>query len=426
MLMSYILHCDLNNFYASVECNENPELKGCPVVVCGRVEDRHGVVLAKNYEAKKYDIKTGDVLWQAKNKCPNLISVEARHSLYLKYSRKVRAIYSEYTNQIEPFGIDEAWLDVSSEVHSYSEAENLASVLRKRVKNEIGLTISVGVSFCKVFAKLGSDMKKPDATTVITEENYKEKVWPLPISDLLYVGRQTAKHMAELNIFTIGQLAEYDEQLIKYKFGKVGLMLQNFARGNDDGDVRKYNERAEIKSVGNSLTYYRDVSDKSDIYALFLLLSESVVARMKKYNLNKARTIAITIIDNNLKSLIKMTKLSPPTNISTEIAKMAYQLFENNFSYTGKVRGLGIQLSEWVDSEQINIFESVTERDKQQTLQNTIEGLRDRFGRKIIQRAIVLKDVKMKELDIVDDHGLTPTTFDSLEKQRQDKDSLLI
>ena len=422
----YILHCDLNNFYASVECHENPELRGKAVVVCGKVEDRHGVVLAKNYIAKECGIKTGDVLWEARQKCPNLISVEARHELYIKYSRLVRAIYSEYTDRIEPFGIDEAWLDLTGSVHSFSEAEEVANTLRKRVKSEVGLTISVGVSFCKVFAKLGSDMKKPDATTTITPENFREKVWPLPVSDLLYVGRATARRLADLNITTIGDLANFNDALINSKLGKVGLMLLEYARGQECGEVRRYNERAEIKSVGNSLTYYKDISSKDDIYALFLILSESVVARMAKYGFSKARTLSISVTDNNLKSLVRMAKLNPPTNIATDIAAKAFELFEKNFNYSSKVRALGLHLSEWVENEQVSWFETLKSKQKKEKLQKVVESLRTRFGRNSVQRAIVMRDPKMKEMDIISDHSVSPTMFDSLEKQRRDKDDLLV
>jgi len=423
--MRYILHCDLNNFYASVECFENPELRGKPVVVCGRTEDRHGIVLAKNYVAKQFGIKTGDVLWEARRKCPDVVSVVARHSLYLKYSRLVRRIYSEYTDRIEPFGIDEAWLDLSGVVHSFDEAEALAGVLRERVKTEVGLTISVGVSFCKVFAKLGSDMKKPDATTVITLENYKLKVWPLPVSDLLFVGRATTAKLLGLNIKTIGDLALFDRNLIKVKLGKIGEMIQDYALGVDCGEVRKYDERAEIKSVGNSLTYYKDVSTREDIYALFLLLSESVVARMKAYGFKKARNLVISVTDNNLNSITRMMKMNPPTDIASEVATCAMQLFEKNFAYRSKVRGLGVHVSDFVESEQIDLFSPTSKREKSERLQMEIENLRNRFGRKTIQRAIVMRDPRMKEINIVDDNTISPTMFDSLAKQREDKDKLL-
>lgn len=407
--MRFILHCDLNNFYASVECLENPSLRGHAVVVCGRVEDRHGIVLAKNMQAKKAGVKTGDTLWQARNKCGDIVAVEARHSLYLKYSRQVRKIYLQYTDRIESFGIDEAWLDITESVKSFDDAVILANRLRERVKAEIGLTISVGVSFCKVFAKLGSDLKKPDATTLISDKNFKEVVWKLPVEDLLFVGRATTKKMNDLTIKTIGDLANFDEKIIKFHFGKVGQMLQNYARGEDDSVVNKYDESDEIKSVGNSLTYYRDIISTDDVMALFLILAESVVSRMKKYGFLKARNLVVSVKDNNLETVIKMTKMTPATDIAGEIADYAFKLFEESFKYRSKVRALGLSVSDFVDNEQVCFIGDPNKRQKQEKLQETIENLKGRFGNNVIQRAIVMRDPKMKEIDIVGDHVISPS-----------------
>ena len=423
--MRYILHCDLNNFYASCECLLNPAIRGEAVVVCGRVEDRHGIVLAKNYKAKEFGIKTGDVLWEAKQKCPKLVSVEARHSVYIKFSRVVRQIYSEYSDRIEPFGIDEAWIDLTGIVHSFSEAEARANEIRERVKSEVGLTISVGVSFCKVFAKLGSDMKKPDAVTVLTPENFKEKVWPLPVSDLLYVGRATTRKFADLNILTIGDLANFDIRIISRKFGKVGVMLLEYARGEERGEVRKYDERAEIKSVGNSITYYKDIIAREDIFALFLLLAESVVARMKGYGFKKARNLIVSVMDNNLVLFHRMIKMTPVTDIATDIAKHSMNVFEKHFAYRSKVRGLGISVSEFTDEEQTYLFSDVKENEKKEKLQEAVEKLRGRFGRRIIQRATIMRDPRMKEINIIEEHQINPNIFDSLDKQKQDRDKLI-
>ena len=407
-VMRYIFHCDLNNFYASVECLENPSLRGQAVAVCGRAEDRHGIVLAKNYVAKSFGIKTGDTIWQAKQKCPSVKIVEARHDVYLKYSRIVRKIYYDYTNRIEPFGIDEAWLDVTGGVHSFAQAEKIANDIRERVKKEVGLTISVGVSFCKVFAKLGSDYKKPDATTVISPENFKEIVWPLPASDLLFVGRKTMAKFEKLTIKTIGDLANFDPSLISFHFGKVGEMLQQYAKGNDQEEVRLVDKKEEIKSVGNSMTYYKDIIDKDDVYALFLILAESVVYRMKKYGFLRARNLVVSIKDNNLETIAKMMKMTPATNLSSEIAGYAFNIFEKYFAYKTKVRGLGIQVSEFCDAEQLSFDVCEQNRDKQEKLERAVDKLRDRFGRNSVQRAIVLKDEKMKSVNIVGDHTITP------------------
>ena len=413
--MRYIFHCDLNNFYASVECLENPSLRGQAVAVCGRAEDRHGIVLAKNYVAKGYGIKTGDTIWQAKQKCPSVKIVEARHDVYLKYSRIVRKIYYDYTNRIEPFGIDEAWLDVTGSVKNFEEAVRLADEIRERVKKEVGLTISVGVSFCKVFAKLGSDYKKPDATTLISPENFKDIVWPLPVGDLLFVGKKTAEKLEKLTIKTIGDLANFDKGLISYHFGKVGEMLQQYASGKECEEVRPIDKQEEIKSVGNSMTYYKDIIDREDIYALFLLLAESVSYRMKKYGFMRARNLVVSVRDNNLTTIAKMMKMTPATNLASEIADYAFAIFEKDFGYKTKVRGLGIHVSEFCDAEQLTFNTKEEVRDKKEKLEKTVDSLRDRFGRNSVQRAIVLKDERLKKINIVGDHVVTPAFKEKVE-----------
>ena len=399
--MRAILHSDLNNFYASVECLLNPELDGFPVVVCGRKEDRHGIVLAKNMLAKKMGVKTGMVLFEAEKLCPNLKCVPARHDMYLKYSRAVRRIYLEYTDMVEPFGIDEAWLDVTSSPKCGGDAYKIADEIRRRVKEEIGLTVSIGVSFNKVFAKLGSDIKKPDAITVINKENYKSMVWKLPASDLLYVGRATKEKLQKLNIKTIGELAVCSKAILVSKLGKWGEVLKSYACGQDQDPVRKYEERDEIKSVGNSLTYYRDIKTDDDVYALLTLLAESVCSRMKHDGFKLARTVCLTITNNNLESKIRMKKLDHASGLSGEIAGTAYELFKKNFSWgEGLVRGLGISVCDFTNSEQLDFCGKQSKRDKLVKLEETIENVRDRFGRNIINKGIVFTDEHMKELDI--------------------------
>ncbi len=403
--MRKILHSDLNNFYASVECLLDPSLEGFPVVVCGKTEDRHGIVLAKNMIAKRAGIKTGMVLFEAKKLCPDLKCVEARHDMYLKYSRAVRKIYLEYTDQVEPFGIDEAWLDVTTSPKCGGDAYLIAEEIRRRVKEEIGLTVSIGVSFNKVFAKLGSDLKKPDAVSVISKQNFKDVVWKLPASDLLYVGRATKEKLNKLNIVTIGDLALYDAKILKSKLGKWGEVLRAYARGEDMDPVRKYEEHDEIKSVGNSLTYYRDVRTDDDVYALLTLLAESVSYRMKHDGFKLARTVSLSITTNDLRSKIRMAKIEP-TSLSRDIADGAFKLFKENFSWSeGLIRGLGISVSDFTDHAQMDFSGKEQEREKLTKLESTIEDIRDKFGRNIINKGIVFTDDHMKELDIRGDIG---------------------
>ena len=258
--MRTILHSDLNNFYASVELLKHPECKDLPVAVTGSVEDRHGIVLAKNQIAKSFGVKTGEVIWQAKNKCKNLVTLPADFDAYTKISRAVREIYARFTDHIEPFGIDECWLDVTDSLKLFGSGEQIAESIRQAVKDEIGVTVSIGVSFNKVFAKLGSDMKKPDAITVISQENFKNKVWVLPVEELLYVGKATKRKLNTLGIHTIGDLAKTDKKIISNMLGVWGRTLHNYANGLDDSPVGARND-GEIKSIGigyyyDEMTYY--------------------------------------------------------------------------------------------------------------------------------------------------------------------------
>lgn len=409
--MRYILHSDLNNFYASVECLLDESLKGFPVVVCGRIEDRHGVVLAKNMLAKHYGVKTGMTLLEAKRLAPDLKTCECRHDIYIKYSKAVKKIYREYTDRVESFGIDEAWLDISLIANSFSKAQEIANEIRERVKIEIGLTVSIGVSFNKVFAKLGSDLKKPDAVTVIDNDNYKSLVWPLPVEELLYVGKSTKNKLNNLTIKTIGDLALFDKKLLVSHLGKWGEVLYYYARGEDFGEVKLCYQEDEIKSVGNSLTYYRDLTNNEDIEALFLLLAESVVSRMKDYGFTYARTISMSVTTNALETFSRMVTLSCPTNIATEIAEQAMKLFTKHFSWSlGLVRGLGLCVSHFTSVEQISLDNSYTKRKKLEKLEDAVENIRKRFGRNSVNRGIVLKEKKMEELNIRDDHVVHPKT----------------
>lgn len=404
--MRTILHSDLNNFYASVESLYHPELKGLPLVVCGKTEDRHGIVLAKNMLAKKAGIKTGMVLFEARNLCKNLAVVEARHDLYLKYSRAVRKIYLEYTDRVEPFGIDEAWLDVSESRVCGGDGFKIAEEIRNRVKEETGLTVSIGVSFNKVFAKLGSDMKKPDAVTVITKDNFKSKVWGLSASDLLYVGRATKEKLEKLNIKTIGELATFSKPILVNKLGKWGEVLLSYARGQDVDEVRKYDECEELKSIGNSLTYYRDIKNDDDVYSLLILLSESVCARMKEAGFKCARTLSLVITNDKLESMTRMTKAVSPMSLSSEMAQVAFDLFKKHFSWNkALVRGLGVSVCDFTECKQLVVFEDEKKKEKLIKLEETIETMRKKYGRKIINKAVIFKDEHMLNLDIKGDHG---------------------
>jgi DNA polymerase-4 len=278
-----ILHCDLNSFFASVELLSLPELISKPVAVCGNSENRHGIILAKNDIAKKFGVVTAEANWQAKKKCPDLIFVPPHHAKYYEYSKLVNEIYESFTDLVEPFGIDESWLDVTGSLHLFgNNGQALADKIRETIKLKLGLTISVGVSFNKVFAKLGSDYKKPDATTVISRDNYKRVVYPLPVSDLLYVGKAVTDKLSKIGVHTIGELAELDKKTAISFLGKIGEMVHDYANGIDNSPVKFADEQRDVKSVGNGMTFKRDLIGLEDIKAGIAALSDSVAIRLRK------------------------------------------------------------------------------------------------------------------------------------------------
>ena len=387
----YILHSDLNNFYASVESLYNPSIRSKAVVVVGDEEKRHGIVLAKNYIAKSYNIMTGDTVWEARQKCgEELVAVPARFDLYLQVSKMVKDIYREYSDRVESFGVDEAWIDISHLASNYEEAEKIANNIRVRIIAEIGLTVSIGISFNKIFAKLGSDMKKPNATVLITEENFKDKVWCLPVQELLYVGKATTKKFVKGNIRTIGDLASADRKYLKLTLGKMGETLWEFANGLDASTVSSVHDSEVIKSLGNSTTCPIDLSDNNQVKSVIYMLAESVAERMKKKNFY-AKGVSVWIKDTNLESFDRQMLLDNPTNVSEDIAKACYRLFKENFDWHLDVRAIGVRAIHLTDGKiQYDIFRSGNNLIKKQTLEKTIEKLRERFGYEIIRRGNIL------------------------------------
>ena len=389
-----IFHCDLNNFYASVECLHHPEYRNVPMAVGGDVEKRHGIILAKNMLAKKAGIKTGEALWQAKQKCPDLVLVRPNFTQYLRFSKLVRSIYADYSDRIESFGIDEVWMDVTEIVGRYPDARTLADEIRGRIREETGITASIGVSFNKVFAKLGSDYKKPDATTVITRENMKEIVFPLPIEDLLYVGRATTVKMHALGIYTIGDCARYDLDILKRKFGKWGEYIWEFANGFEKSPVLKEGREPTVKSVGNSTTCPRDLKTFDDIRIVCYVLAESVAARLREAGL-RCLTVAVSIRDNDLETCVRQTKLPLPSDLSGEIAKAAMKLFRQNVDFSKPLRSIGVKAADLCVGDvplQLSIFEDQQAREENLALEKTIDDIRRRFGAQSIQRLMMLED----------------------------------
>lgn len=323
-----ILHCDMNNFYAYVECMLNPELKNKPVAVCGSVEERHGIVLAKNYVAKAFGVSTGEAIWQAKQKCQDLVIVEPHYEQYMKFSKLAREIYGRYTDQIEPYGMDECWLDVTGSGCMGTGFE-IADEIRRTVKFELGLTISAGVSFNKIFAKLGSDMKKPDAITCIEADTFREKIWCLPASDLLGVGRATEKVLSGYGIHTIGELAATSDDFLKFRLGKNGLAIKKYANGLDDSPVMRSDYVSPVKSIGHGITTMQDLENNAEVWYIMLELVQEIGTKLRTHK-KKAGGIAISIRNNELYTKEWQCRISIPTQSPTYLAKTAFALYKDS------------------------------------------------------------------------------------------------
>ena len=405
------MHSDLNNFYATVEKKLYPELAGKPIAVCGDKETRHGIVLAKSEEAKKFGVKTGDVIWEAQRKCPGLVIRPARFSEYVRWSRAVRNIYARYTDLIEPFGIDECWLDVT---HSkiFGSGEQIAERIRGEVKEELGLTVSVGVSFNKVFAKLASDLKKPDAVTVAGREDVSRKIWPLPVSDLLYVGRATAKKLSSVGIATIGQLAAAEPSFLKKFLGKWGETLSSYARGEDNSPVRNMNETADLKSIGNSVTYREDIYNYEDIKRLLYVLSESVASRLNASGMGKADTVHLWVRDKELENYSFQKKVRP-TALCGEIAEAAFALFKSQYKARRAVRGLGVTVSGFDKGvRQMTLDDLSGEYEKKERAEKAVGEIRKKYGYSKIQRGIMYEDRTALTMDVRGERLVRPGGVD--------------
>jgi len=392
-----ILHCDMNNCYASIECLLNPELRDKAIAVCGSQEDRHGIVLAKNNLAKSYGVKTGEVIWQAKQKCPDLIIVPPNYSQYLSYSRKAREIYYRYTDMIEPFGIDECWLDVTGSTLLFGNGYDIAYQIKETIKSELGLTVSIGVSFNKIFAKLGSDMKKPDAITVIEKETFKEKIWGLQACELIYVGRSTTQKLSKYGIHTIGELAQTDPNFLKQVFGKNGYDLWIYANGKDISRVMNTDYKSPIKSVGHGTTCNADLEDETDVWSVFLELSQDVGKRLRDNHL-AATSVQISVKDENLFTKQYQAPLPCVTQNFLELAQGAIKLFKDNYIWNYNVRAVTIRAINLVADDcpqQYGFFYNTTKHIKAEKIDRAVDKIRDRYGKSSVKVATLMVDLKI-------------------------------
>ncbi len=399
-----ILHSDLNNFFASVEMVLNPELRGKPLIVCGDPKERHGIVLAKNEEAKAFGIKTAETVYSALRKCPNLQMVGSHFHEYKKYSGKVVEIYRRFTDVVEECSIDECSLDMTASTMLFGSGKEIAEQIRRAVKEELGLTVSVGVSFNKVFAKLASELKKPDAVTEISRENYRAVVWRLPVRELLFVGKSTEESLHKLGVRTIGDLAVADERLLVQKLGKRGRQLCVYARGEDEEEVKAVKEKEDLKSIGNSTTLPYDVHDREEIKRWFYALAESVAGRLRIADVGRANTVHIVVRSPKLEDSTCQIKV-PPTALCGDIAKAAFDLYCLHFPEGYAVRMLGITVSGFdYHVEQLSFDELLSDNgktyEKRERAENAIAKLREKYGYASVQRGLVLEDEKLNGLDI--------------------------
>lgn len=401
----WIFHCDCNSFYASVELLRHPELRDQCVAVCGDPEGRHGIVLAKNEPAKRMGVKTAEVIWQAKRKCPDLVLLPPHREYYRKYSKIINGIYRKYTDRVEPFGIDESWLDVTGTWQLFAESPAaLADRLRAEVKAATGLTISVGVSFNKVFAKLGSDYKKPDATTLITRENFHKIVWPLPAGDLLYVGASAQKRLAGMGIATIGELAAARPEALAEALGKLGLELSRYARGEDEAPVRRWGEKEPIKSVGNGTTFRRNIRGPAEIRSALNVLADEVAGRLRRHGV-WAGAVQVTIRDPDLKTITRQKQLPMSTHLARDLANACWQLMEKNWDMARPVRMLtvtALAITEEPFAVQQSLFDDAPKADpRREKLEQSLDAIRKKYGRGAIGAGSILhNDMGLGELAI--------------------------
>ena len=381
-----ILHCDCNGFFASVELIDRPELKDVPMAVAGDPKNRTGIILAKNEMAKGFGIKTAETVYAAKRKCPGLVLVPPRHRRYQEVSRRVNQVYLRYTDQVEPFGIDESWLDVTGSLSLLkTTGPRLADELRAVVREEIGITISVGVSFCKILAKMGSDLKKPDATTVLTRENFRDRIWPLPAGDLMFAGRSTVQLLEKHGMKTIGDIARAQrDELIKL-LGKGGELLWNYANGIDEDPVRSAEHYEEVKSIGNGITFPRDLMTMEEVRAGVTMLADEVSTRMREHGV-KCQTLAVQMKDPALKTISRQATLKHPTRLQAELIEQAMKLIHANWRTGAPVRALTLTASHLIPEEQVasqlSLFEDegAKRREKLEKLEDAVYKIRSRFG----------------------------------------------
>ena len=396
-----IIHSDMNSCYASIECSLNPELKGKPVAVGGSVEDRHGIILAKTAEAKRYGVVTGEAIWQAKRKCPDLIVVPPHFDIYARYSALARDIYRRYTDKIEPMGLDEAWCDITGGILLFGSVQNITDGIREAFKSELGITVSIGVSYNKIFAKLGSDLAGIDEVVTITKDNYKDVVWPLSVSSIMGVGRNSAKKLKNYGIHTVGDLAKTERDWMKLTFGVVGEDMWRYANGLDNSRVMPDNHKREVKSIGHGVTCREDLTNNEEVWLAFLRLSQDVSRRLKAEKLS-ATAVQISVRDNLLMTKQFQCETDFPTQSSMDISETALKLFKENYNWKNNVRALSVRAINLQDENapmQLDLTGNYKQRDKRKKIDDTVLMLREKYGKAAAFNCCFMIEKKMPDMD---------------------------
>ncbi len=385
-----IFHCDANSFFASVEIAQDESLKGKAVAVSGNPATRTGIILTKNEVAKKFGVLTGEAIWQAKQKCPDLVCLPPHHKLYEEYSKKLRAIYEKYTDRVEAFGIDECWLDVTDSLKFFGSKEFLANKIREEVKSMLNITISVGVSFGKLFAKLGSDLKKPDAVTVISQENFKNIIYPLPINAIIGIGKRLELRFKKLGVNRLGDVITLPDFILKKKFGVIGLNLKQKLLGNDFEEVRKCNDFVAPKSVGNGTTTITDVYSREQIKAVVSALCDEVCCRLRDGGFN-ASSLSVTLKTADFKYYHQTTRLDYCSCYSTDFVSAVMKMLDRDWNFSCAVRAIRIcsyNLSS-AKKTQLSMFSNEI---KNYNLNSTIDQIRHKYGYFSVMPASTLKN----------------------------------
>ena len=408
-----VLHCDINHCYAQIEEMKHPELKNVAMAVGGHEESRHGIILTKNLLAKKYNIKTGESLREALKKCPDLLIIHPHYDDYLYYTEKVKDIYREYSDRVESFGLDEAWIDCTESVKIFGSGKEIAQIIQKRVLEEVGLTVSIGVSFNKIFAKLGSDMMKPMGLVVIDRDNFKETAWNLPVEDLLYVGRSTQIKLNLFGIKTIGDLAQFDIVALKRNLGKMGEIIWYFANGYDNSEVAITGTTSEIKSIGNGITTPKDITTFEEAKLVFYVLCESVASRAKEKGF-VGKCISIHLRNTELKSISRQYKFKNATNITEEMMPIILMLLKENYDFSIPLRSITITLSHLLNEDcqvQCSLFESNSKHQKGYDLELTLDKIRSTYGFSSVKRCSMLLDEQLTSFNPKGDHIIFPQGY---------------